>query len=255
MDDPKAEEWANRRRAGQRIVPGDSRDARSQGRTRRRRLRVGRAVEFHHHCAPKNANARARGNLPPFMSTSDPVYVTSGLVRLTRPQLIGTLTGLLLAALLAAIDQTIVGTAEPRIIASLSGFDRYPWVATAYLLTSTVSVPIFASLSDIYGRKPFFLLGATLFVVDLGAVRRGRRAHVPADRRHGTADSVPRPAGHRRRHGDRAALHDRRRHLLADRARPLSGAVRGASGASRRSSVRRSAAGSPTTGRGAPAST
>jgi EmrB/QacA subfamily drug resistance transporter len=92
-------------------------------------------------------------------------YVTSGLVRLTKPQLVGTLTGLLLAALLAAIDQTIVGTAEPRIIASLSGFDRYPWVATAYLLTSTLSVPIFASLSDIYGRKPFFLLGATLFVV------------------------------------------------------------------------------------------
>jgi EmrB/QacA subfamily drug resistance transporter len=92
-------------------------------------------------------------------------YYTSGLVRLTKPQLVGTLTGLLLAALLAAIDQTIVGTAEPRIIASLSGFDRYPWVATAYLLTSTLSVPIFASLSDIHGRKPFFLLGATLFVV------------------------------------------------------------------------------------------
>jgi EmrB/QacA subfamily drug resistance transporter len=92
-------------------------------------------------------------------------YATSGLVRLTRPQLIGTLIGLALAALLAAIDQTIVGTAEPRIIASLSGFNRYPWVATTYLLTSTLSVPIFASLSDIHGRKPFFLLGATLFVV------------------------------------------------------------------------------------------
>ena len=100
------------------------------------------------------------------MSTTaaDPVYVTSGLVRLTRPQLIGTMTGLLLAALLAAIDQTIVGTAEPRIIASLQGFDRYPWVATIYMLTSTVSVPIFASLSDRYGRKPFFMLGAMLFV-------------------------------------------------------------------------------------------
>src|SRR5579859_2185149 len=92
-------------------------------------------------------------------------YATSGLVRLTNAQLVGTLSGLLLAALLAAIDQTIVGTAEPRIIASLSGFDRYPWVATAYLLTSTLSVPIFASLSDIHGRKPFFLLGALLFVV------------------------------------------------------------------------------------------
>src|SRR5260221_5891870 len=118
------------------------------------------------------------------MSTAaaDPVYVTSGLVRLTRAQLIGTLTGLLLAALLAAVDQTIVGTAEPRIIASLSGFDRYPWVATAYLLTSTLSVPIFASLSDIYGRKPFFLLGATLFVVTsalCGAA--GKLPFVPLD--------------------------------------------------------------------------
>lgn len=98
-------------------------------------------------------------------TASEPVYVTSGLVRLTKPQLIGTMTGLLLAALLAAIDQTIVGTAEPRIIASLQGFDRYPWVATIYLLSSTVSVPIFASLSDRYGRKPFFMLGALLFVV------------------------------------------------------------------------------------------
>jgi EmrB/QacA subfamily drug resistance transporter len=96
---------------------------------------------------------------------ADVSYATSGLVRLTRPQLIGTLIGLMLAALLAAIDQTIVGTAEPRIIASLSGFNRYPWVATTYLLTSTLAVPIFASLSDIHGRKPFFLLGATLFVV------------------------------------------------------------------------------------------
>src|SRR5437762_13361720 len=90
---------------------------------------------------------------------------TSGLIQLTRPQTIGTLSGLMLSMLLAALDQTIVGTAEPRIIASLSGFNRYPWVATAYLLTSTLSVPIFASLSDVHGRKPFFLLGAVLFVV------------------------------------------------------------------------------------------
>jgi hypothetical protein len=53
--------------------------------------------------------------------------VTSGLVRLTKPKLIGTLAGLMLAMLLAALDQTIVGTAEPRIIAQLAGFDRYPW--------------------------------------------------------------------------------------------------------------------------------
>ncbi len=91
-------------------------------------------------------------------------FHTSGFIQLTRPQLIGTLGGLLLALLVAALDQTIVGTAEPRIIANLSGFDRYPWVTTAYLLSSTVSVPIFAKLSDIYGRKWFFLAGLIVFV-------------------------------------------------------------------------------------------
>jgi EmrB/QacA subfamily drug resistance transporter len=87
-----------------------------------------------------------------------------GLHNLSRRQLAGTLTGLVLTLLLAALDQTIVGTSEPRIIASLNGFDRYPWVTTAYLLTSTIAVPIFAKLSDIYGRKWFFLSGNILFV-------------------------------------------------------------------------------------------
>src|SRR5690242_15532117 len=92
-------------------------------------------------------------------------WKTSGIVQLTKPQTIGTLSGLMLAVLLAALDQTIVGTAEPKIIASLSGFDRYPWVSTAYLLCSTISVPIFAKLSDIYGRKWFLLAGSAGFVV------------------------------------------------------------------------------------------
>src|SRR6476620_3092092 len=92
------------------------------------------------------------------------VWRTSGLVQLTRPQTIGTLLGLMLSMLLAALDQTIVGTAEPMIINSLSGFDRYPWVSTAYLLCSTISVPIFAKLSDIYGRKWFLLGGSAGFV-------------------------------------------------------------------------------------------
>ena len=101
-------------------------------------------------------------------SVAETTFHTSGIVRLTRAQLIGTMTGLLLTLLLAAIDQTIVGTAEPRIIAQLSGFDRYPWVATAYLLTSTVVVPIIAKLSDIYGRRKFFLAGAIMFVTTSG---------------------------------------------------------------------------------------
>jgi EmrB/QacA subfamily drug resistance transporter len=98
-------------------------------------------------------------------SAAEPKFHTSGLIRLTRPQMFATMTGLMLAVLLAALDQTIVGTAEPRIIAQLSGFDRYPWVSTTYLLTSTLAVPIFAKLSDMYGRKWFFLGGATMFVL------------------------------------------------------------------------------------------
>ena len=95
---------------------------------------------------------------------ADTAFRTSGLIQLTRPQLFWTMVGLLLSVLLAALDQTIVGTAEPRIIANLSGFDRYPWVASAYLLTSTLAVPIFAKLSDMYGRKWFFLGGGAGFV-------------------------------------------------------------------------------------------
>jgi EmrB/QacA subfamily drug resistance transporter len=72
------------------------------------------------------------------------------------------LAGLLLTLLLAALDSTIVATAMPRIVGELGGFDRYTWIVTAYLLTSTVAVPIVGKLADQYGRRPF-LLGGTLF--------------------------------------------------------------------------------------------
>lgn len=88
-----------------------------------------------------------------------------GFHALTRAQLIGTMVGLILTLLLSALDQTIVGTAMPRIIAQLNGFDRYAWVTTLYLLTSTITVPIIGKLSDMYGRKWFLLGGAILFVV------------------------------------------------------------------------------------------
>lgn len=101
---------------------------------------------------------------------------------LTGRQLFWTLVGLLLTLLLVAVDQTIVGTAMPRIIMQLNGFDRYPWVTTAYLLTSTIAVPIFAKLSDMYGRKRFLLGGNILFVVAsalCGAA--GEIPHLPGD--------------------------------------------------------------------------
>ena len=71
--------------------------------------------------------------------------------------------GLMLGMLLAALDQTIVSTALPRITSDLGGFEHYSWVFSAYMLGATVTVPLYGKLSDIYGRRPFFLLGITLF--------------------------------------------------------------------------------------------
>ncbi len=79
--------------------------------------------------------------------------------------------GLLLGMLLAALNQTIVATALPDIVADLGGFDHYSWVFSAYMLTSTVTVPLYGKLSDVYGRRPFFLLAIVLFMA--GAVVSG----------------------------------------------------------------------------------
>ena len=84
--------------------------------------------------------------------------------RFTRRETILTMVGVLMVMLLASLDQTIVSTALPRVIADLQGFDRYTWVSTAYLLTSTVTVPIYGKLSDLFGRKPIFLIGIVLFL-------------------------------------------------------------------------------------------
>ncbi len=76
-----------------------------------------------------------------------------------------TLIGLMIVFLLSALDQTIVSTAMPRIVAQLSGLELYPWVTTAYLLASTVMVPIYGKLSDIYGRKPILVVGIAIFII------------------------------------------------------------------------------------------
>ncbi|HVB64191.1 MAG TPA: MDR family MFS transporter [Nitrolancea sp.] len=70
----------------------------------------------------------------------------------------------MLGILLAALDQTIVGTAMPRVVADLGGLSHYAWVFTAYMLASTVTVPIYGKLSDIYGRRWFFIGGMVLFL-------------------------------------------------------------------------------------------
>jgi EmrB/QacA subfamily drug resistance transporter len=76
-----------------------------------------------------------------------------------------TMLSVLLVMLLASLDQTIVGTAMPRIIAELNGFSEYTWVTTAYLLTSTVMVPIYGKLSDLFGRKGILIFAVIVFLV------------------------------------------------------------------------------------------
>ena len=82
----------------------------------------------------------------------------------TRSKLL-ILVGVMLGMLLSSLDQTIVGTAMPRVIAELGGLEHYAWVATGYMLASTVMVPIWGKLSDLYGRRPFFILGMILFLL------------------------------------------------------------------------------------------
>lgn len=72
--------------------------------------------------------------------------------------------GVMLATFLAALDTTVVGTAMPTIIGTLGGLGLYSWVFSAYLLTSTTTVPVYGRLSDMYGRKPIFAIGAVLFL-------------------------------------------------------------------------------------------
>ncbi|MBX6353654.1 MAG: MFS transporter [Thermoflavifilum sp.] len=81
----------------------------------------------------------------------------------TKPGLV--IAGLLLAIFVGAIDNTVVSTAMGTIVASLGGFDQFVWVTAAYMATETAGMPIIGKLSDMYGRKRFFLFGVTVFIV------------------------------------------------------------------------------------------
>ena len=75
------------------------------------------------------------------------------------------LIAILLGLFLAALDQTIVGPVLPRIVTELQGADYYTWVVTIFLVTSTITVPIYGKLSDLYGRRPLLLFGITVFLI------------------------------------------------------------------------------------------
>lgn len=87
------------------------------------------------------------------------------LIDLSHSKKLRILSGIMLGVLLAAIDQTIVGTAMPRIVRELGGIQLLAWVFTVYSLTSTIAVPIAGKVSDLYGRKWIYLGGITLFVL------------------------------------------------------------------------------------------
>ena len=86
-------------------------------------------------------------------------------VQLPRRQIVLTMIGVMSAFFLSMVSQTVVATAMPRIVADLGEFDRYTWVAAAYLIASTVAIPIAGRLTDIYGRKGFLVLGLVIFIV------------------------------------------------------------------------------------------
>lgn len=105
------------------------------------------------------------------LQESLPDQNSSKFVSLPRSQVIITLVCVMLAMFLAALDQTIVSTATPRIIADLGGFDKYTWITTGYMVASTTAAPIVGKLSDIYGRKWIFI--GSVFVFMVGSVLCG----------------------------------------------------------------------------------
>src|SRR3954454_3360254 len=83
----------------------------------------------------------------------------------THRQIMVVMSGLLMGMLLAALDQTIVATALPQIVSDLGGLQHIAWVTTAYLLTATVSTPLYGKLGDLYGRKHLFQVAIIIFLI------------------------------------------------------------------------------------------
>ena len=158
-----------------------------------------------------------------------------------------TFAGLLLAMLLASLDQTIIATALPTIVGDLGGLDQLSWVVTAYLLGATVTMPLWGRASDLYGRKPLFIAAIGVFLC--GSALSGAAQDLAQ------LIALPRPPGARRRRPHDARDGDRRGDRLPARARALPGLhpdgvrdrERGRAAARRRCS--------PTTCRGAGSST
>ncbi|MDX6326705.1 MAG: hypothetical protein QOK15_3059 [Nocardioidaceae bacterium] len=109
------------------------------------------------------------------MSRTTPVPGTTGPTPAPEPtpssggfahrQIVTILSGLMLGMFLAALDQTVVSTAIRTIADDLNGYDLQAWATTAFLITSTIATPLYGKLSDLYGRRPFYLFAIVVFVV------------------------------------------------------------------------------------------
>src|SRR5262245_50017651 len=115
--------------------------------------------------SPEPSVVRSVHPKEPSLSRQSGAFAPITEAELPRKVVVASMAGVIAAMLLAALDGTIVGTAMPRIIAELHGFEHYAAVTTVYMLAATVIVPIVGKLSDLYGRKPFLLAGVTIFLV------------------------------------------------------------------------------------------
>jgi EmrB/QacA subfamily drug resistance transporter len=104
--------------------------------------------------SPRQPRQRSRGGVTPDASGY-----------LSHRQILVVLGGLMAGMFLAALDQSILGTALPRITSELGGLDKLSWVVTAYLLTSTAATPLWGKISDLYGRRITFQAAITIFVL------------------------------------------------------------------------------------------
>ena len=96
---------------------------------------------------------------------SRPLAAGEPAINLTARERLEILGAILLALFLFALDQTVVGTALPRIVTDLHGNQLYTWAVSVYLLTSTISGPIYGKLSDLFGRRPIIIFAVSLFLV------------------------------------------------------------------------------------------
>ncbi|GGW72473.1 MFS transporter [Streptomyces lucensis JCM 4490] len=129
---------------------------------------MGRTTLVEHEPAVTPAAAQetgAAGEAPAAPPPAPAAELGAGRVRLV-------FLGLMLALLLAALDQMIVATALPKVVGELRGLDRMSWAITAYLLTSTIGLPLYGKLGDLFGRKGVFQFAIAVFVV--GSALAGR---------------------------------------------------------------------------------